>query len=80
MNQNKVTQSKVCEEEVKTAWLLLKFNWVLLAALGVAFALGIGLAGFSINFGDLVFSLGFVAIYAHSPMPMRARPDDAIRR
>jgi hypothetical protein len=32
--------------------------------LGVGFTLGVAIAGFSINLADLLFSLGFVAIYA----------------
>jgi PAP2 superfamily protein len=64
MDQNNMSPGKACKEEVRAAWLLLRFNWVVLAALGIAFALGIGLAGFSINPGDLLFSLGFVGVYA----------------
>jgi hypothetical protein len=64
MNQKNLNPGKACEEEVRAAWLLLRFNWVVLAALGIAFALSIGLAGFSINPGDLLFSLGFVGVYA----------------
>ena len=59
-----MTQSKACEEEVKTAWLLFRFNWLMVGVLGTAFALGTDLAGFSINLADLLFSLGFVGVYA----------------
>jgi hypothetical protein len=59
-----MARASACEEEVKAAWLLFRFNWALLAVMSAAFAITIGLAGFSINVGDLLFSLGFVIIYA----------------
>ncbi len=79
-----MARASACEEEVRTAWLLFRFNWAVLGILSAAFAIAIGLAGFSINVGDLLFSLGFVIIYAasmpRSRMPMRARRHGAIRR
>jgi hypothetical protein len=76
-----MAQSKACEQEVETAWLLFRFNWVMLAVLATAFAVGIGLAGFSINVADLLFSLGFVGIYAafaHANARSPARRDPQV--
>src|SRR5689334_22939214 len=56
--------SKPREGEVHAAWLLFKVNWAMLGIIAAAFALGIGFAGFSFNPADLLFSLGFVAVYA----------------
>jgi hypothetical protein len=64
MAHSNMAQSKAREKEVEAAWLLFKVNWAILAIIAAAFALGIALAGFSVNPGDLLFSLGFVAVYA----------------
>jgi hypothetical protein len=50
--------------EVEAAWRFFRLNWIPLAAMGVALALGVLLTDFSIESPGLVFSLGFVAIYA----------------
>jgi hypothetical protein len=64
MFRSKMAPTRACEEEVQAAWLLFKANWAMLAIIAAAFALGIGFAGFSFNPADLLFSLGFVAVYA----------------
>jgi hypothetical protein len=64
MAHSNMAQSKAREKEVEAAWLLFKVNWAILAIIAAVFALGIALAGFSVNPGDLLFSLGFVAVYA----------------
>src|SRR5204862_7546698 len=76
-----VAQSKACEEEGEHAWLLFRFNGAMVAVLATAVALGIGLAGFSINVADLLFSLGFVGIYAafaHANARSPARRDPQV--
>src|SRR5262245_60995190 len=50
--------------EVECAWRLLKFNWALLAVLGVAFALAIGFSDFTVELPGLFLCIGFVAVYA----------------
>ncbi|MET0540105.1 MAG: phosphatase PAP2 family protein [Xanthobacteraceae bacterium] len=76
-----MARASACEEEVKTAWLLFRFNWGVLGILSAAFAIAIGLAGFSINVGNLLFSLGFVIIYAafaHANARSPARRDPQV--
>ena len=76
-----MARSKPSDEEVNAAWLLFRFNWAMLAALAAAFAIAIPLAGFSINIADLLFSLGFVAIYAafaHANARSPARRDPQV--
>jgi len=51
-------------DEVATAWRFFRFNWVLLGGMGAAFALSFALTRFSVEWSGLVFSLGYVAIYA----------------
>jgi hypothetical protein len=50
--------------EQELAWRLLRLNWILLALMGAALAAGVALTGFAIELSGLVFSLGFVAVYA----------------
>ncbi len=51
-------------EEVDAAWRLFQLNWIPLGLMGVALALGVACTGFSIERSGLIFSLGFVAVYA----------------
>jgi PAP2 superfamily len=51
-------------EEVEAAWRLFRLNWIPLALMGAALALGVAFSRFSIEWSGLVFSLGFVAVYA----------------
>jgi hypothetical protein len=50
--------------ENEQAWRLLRCNWIALAATGAALAAGVALTDFSIELPGLIFSLGFVAVYA----------------
>jgi hypothetical protein len=50
--------------EVEAAWRSFRLNWIPLAAISAALALSESLTDFSIDLPGLVFSLGFVAIYA----------------
>ena len=52
------------EREVAAAWRFLLFNWILIALMGASFALALAFTSFSIELFGLVFSLGFVAVYA----------------
>jgi hypothetical protein len=52
------------EQEVAAAWRFLWFNWILLGLMGAALALAIAFTNFSIDLPGLLFSLGFVAVYA----------------
>ncbi len=51
-------------ERVRPAWRLFEFNWIMLGAMALSLVLGVAFAGFSIGLGGLLFSLGFVAVYA----------------
>jgi PAP2 superfamily len=50
--------------EAESAWRLFRLNWIVLALMGAALALGVALTDFSIERSGLVVSLGFVAVYA----------------
>jgi PAP2 superfamily len=52
------------QPDVQGAWRLLRLNWILLAAMAAALGLGVAFTGFSIDLPGLLFSLGFVAVYA----------------
>src|SRR5688572_1698348 len=58
------TKSLPPATEVEPAWRLFKLNWVVLASMGAALAIGVGLSNFSIEPTGLLVSLGFVAMYA----------------
>jgi hypothetical protein len=55
-------ETKMSEQE--QAWRLLRLNWIALALMGAALAAGVALTDFSIERSGLIFSLGFVAVYA----------------
>src|SRR4029077_4848295 len=50
--------------DFSNAWRLFQLNWIPLVLMAFALALGIMVAGFSVEIGGLLFSLGFVAVYA----------------
>jgi PAP2 superfamily len=52
------------EQDVAAAWRFFLINWIVIAVMGAALALGVVLSGFSIELSGLLFSLGFVAVYA----------------
>ena len=52
------------QEDVAAAWRFLLVNWIALALISAALALGVALAGFSIELSGFLFSLDFVALYA----------------
>src|SRR5262245_62945549 len=52
------------DAEVQAAWRLLQLNWIVLALMGGALAVGIALTDFSIALPGLIVSLAFVAAYA----------------
>jgi hypothetical protein len=60
----KETGGVMVRERVRPAWRLFELNWIMLGAMALALALGVAAAGFSIELGGLLFSLGFVAVYA----------------
>jgi hypothetical protein len=69
------------QERVGTAWRLFLVNWVMLALMGLALALGLAVTGFSIGLSGLIFSLGFVAVYAgfaHANARAPARRDPQV--
>jgi hypothetical protein len=51
-------------DEVATAWRFFLLNWILLGGMGGAFALSLALTRFSVGWAGLMFSLGYVAVYA----------------
>ncbi|PWT92146.1 MAG: hypothetical protein C5B56_02720, partial [Proteobacteria bacterium] len=51
-------------EDVEAAWRLFRLNWIPLALMAAALALGVAFSRFSIEWSGLVFSLAFVAVYA----------------
>jgi PAP2 superfamily len=57
-------ENRVSAEEVEDAWWLLKLNWAVLAAMAAALAIAIAGTRFSIELADILFSAGFVAVYA----------------
>jgi hypothetical protein len=57
-------ENRANAEEVEDAWRLLKLNWAVLAAMAAALAIAIAGTRFSIELADLLFSAGFVAVYA----------------
>jgi hypothetical protein len=69
------------QDDVADAWRLFLFNWVAIALMSAAFALGVGLAGFTVELSGLLFSLGFVAVYAgfaHANARAPARRDPQV--
>jgi len=50
--------------EHEQAWRLLLLNWIVLALMAGAFAIAIALSGFTVGLPGLLFSFGFVAVYA----------------
>jgi hypothetical protein len=68
-------------EDVAAAWQFFRINWVALAVMGAALALGVALTDFSIEVNGLLFSLGFVAVYAgfaHANARAPARRDPQV--
>ncbi len=58
------TKSLLPAAEVEPAWRLFKLNWVVLASMCAALAIGVGFSNFSIEPTGLLVSIGFVAAYA----------------
>ena len=50
--------------EIATAWRFFRLNWILLGGMGATLALSLALTSFSIEWFSLLFSLGYVALYA----------------
>jgi hypothetical protein len=69
----------IVRDDVAAAWRYFLFNWAVIALMSAAFALGLVLAGFTVELSGLLFSLGFVAVYA-AFAHANARSRDAIRR
>jgi hypothetical protein len=69
-------------EDVAAAWRFFLINWIALAVMGAALALGVALTDFSIEINNgLLFSLGFVAVYAgfaHANARAPARRDPQV--
>ena len=68
-------------ERVGPAWRYFLLNWAMLALMGTALALGVALTRFSIELSGLLFSLGFVAVYAafaHANARAPARRDPQV--
>lgn len=68
-------------ERVGPAWRYFLLNWAMLALMGAALVLAVALTGFSIELSGLLFSLGFVAIYAvfaHANARAPARRDPQV--
>ena len=51
-------------DDVGAAWRYFKLNWIVLVLMSAVLALGVAFTAFSIELGGLVFSLGFVVVYA----------------
>jgi hypothetical protein len=51
-------------DDVAAAWRYFLFNWAVIALMSAAFTLGLVLAGFTVELSGLLFSLGFVGVYA----------------
>jgi hypothetical protein len=68
-------------DDVAAAWRYFLFNWAVIALMSAAFALGLVLAGFTVELSGLLFSLGFVAVYAvfaHANARSPARRDPQV--
>ena len=68
-------------EDVAAAWRFFTLNWIVLALMSAALALGVALTDFSIELNGLLFSLGFVAVYAgfaHANARAPARRDPQV--
>jgi hypothetical protein len=59
-----MTRQGAMQQDVETAWRLFWLNWVPLGLMSAALALSVALTDFSIDLPGLLFSLGFVAVYA----------------
>lgn len=65
--------------DVEAAWRLVQFNWIVIAAMGAALALGVAVTDFSIGLSDVAIVAGYVGIYggfaqANARSPKRRDP------
>jgi hypothetical protein len=51
-------------QDVEQAWHFFQLNWIPIALMGIAFVLSLALTDFKIGLAGLVFTFGFVAVYA----------------
>jgi hypothetical protein len=51
-------------DDVETAWRHYRLNWIPLATMGAVLAASLALTNFTLGLAGVVFTLGFVAIYA----------------
>ncbi len=51
-------------QDVEQAWRFFQLNWIPIALMGIAFVLSLALTDFKIGLAGLVFTFGFVAVYA----------------
>jgi PAP2 superfamily len=68
-------------DDIAAAWRYLLLNWAAIALASAVFALGVALAGFTVEPWGLLFSLGFVAVYAgfaHANARAPARRDPQV--
>src|SRR4051812_40449589 len=76
-----MAETGMVRERVGVAWRYFWLNWAMLALMGLALALGVALTRFSIELSGLLFSLGFVGVYAafaHANARAPARRDPQV--